>query len=221
MKQTRALDLPALLAKGVAGDARQAAEALAEQTVVPDALRIRVRAMQLDLSEALVGALDASPEVAQAARILVYPVQELTQVVREYQEFGTMDRGRTRLALLGISQTLERIAETRPQTTTEGALTWLLENTGWTQARLATALSVDERSVQRWVSRGSATGDNAARLLALYRIALPLRYSLTARGVGQWLERPLPTFDNHSPVDLLDDEQAIEELVRMAAALRG
>lgn len=222
---TGAAGLSDLLGKDIASDARSVAEHLATERVIPAALRGRIKGIQLELSKALAEAVLAGPERSRLAGLLAEPVQQLTASIKRSADLDSeADRDQIRLAMLAVAQAMEiyeTSAEPWAQTPAVELVRLLGEMIGWSQADLASALHVDVRTVQRWLHDGSPGPEEEARIRALFRIARPLRYVMTPRGVDQWLRRPLIAVDNRPPVNCLDDDRAVVELERLVFALRG
>jgi transcriptional regulator with XRE-family HTH domain len=225
MTTTEMLGLAELLNKDVATDARAIADQLASERTVPSGLGVRVRGIHLELTEVLAEAVKAGPEVARLAQVLAEPVQQLSTTLRAHLDLETpADRDQIRLGMLAVAQALEHFETTTAWwqgTPVSDLLRWFTEALGWSQTELAEAIQVDIRTVQRWIHGSSPGSGEEARLRALARISRPLRYAMTARGVSQWLQRPLAAVGERRPLDCLDDEAAIAELEQGVFALRG
>jgi len=99
--------------------------------------------------------------------------------------------------------------------------TWLNENTGVSQRRLADLLGVGKRTFQRWVAgTSSPSGDRERRLRIVARLVNHLRYALTPQGVIGWFERPREELDGRAPRDLLAEPDALSRLEGLARRLR-
>jgi hypothetical protein len=89
------------------------------------------------------------------------------------------------------------------------------------QVELAALLGRSQRQVQRWAVQ---EGSPARRLELVARLAALLRHSWTEDGVVAWFFRPRHELDGKKPVDLLDDpdwEDAILKAVRRGRAQHG
>jgi transcriptional regulator with XRE-family HTH domain len=87
---------------------------------------------------------------------------------------------------------------------------------GFTQADVAAATGVSERSVRNWANDTPLRRRHEERLQALRQIVLLLDDSLTPRGVGQWFRAHNRSLDGRRPLDVLADDDF--EAVRRAAA---
>lgn len=136
------------------------------------------------------------------------------------------DRDGLRLALDGLTQALDAIAEGEPVSDVRSGkelVQFLATVTEAPQARLAELLGVSLRQFQRWLSpaeRAEPEGDDLRKVRAVARIVNQLRFSLTPAGAVDWFWWRLPA-RRVAPVDLLDDPGRLPELLRQASALRS
>lgn len=91
-----------------------------------------------------------------------------------------------------------------------------LREYGFTQADVAAATGVSERSVRNWANDTPLRRRHEERLQALRQIVLLLDDSLTPRGVGQWFRAHQRMLDGRRPLDVLADGDF--DGVRQAAA---
>lgn len=94
-----------------------------------------------------------------------------------------------------------------------------LRHYGFTQADVASATGVSERSVRNWSNDMPLRRQHEERLQALRQIVLLLDDSLTPRGVGQWFRAHNQTLDGRRPLDVLADDDF--DAVRRAATAFG
>jgi transcriptional regulator with XRE-family HTH domain len=87
---------------------------------------------------------------------------------------------------------------------------------GLTQADVALAAGVSDRSVRNWANDTPLRRRHEERLQALRQIVLLLDDSLTPRGVGQWFRAHNRSLHGRRPLDVLADGDF--EAVRRAAA---
>jgi len=136
------------------------------------------------------------------------------------------DRDGLRLALDGLTQALDAIAEGEPVSDVRSGkelVQFLAAVTEAPQARLAELLGVSLRQFQRWHSpaeRSEPEGDDLRKVRAVARIVNQLRFSLTPAGAVDWFWWRLPA-RRVAPVDLLDDPGQLPELLRQASSLRA
>jgi len=74
---------------------------------------------------------------------------------------------------------------------------------GLTQADVARAVGVSDRSVRNWANDAAPRRLHEERLQALRGIVLLLEDSLTPRGVGQWFRAHNRSLDGRRPLDVL------------------
>jgi transcriptional regulator with XRE-family HTH domain len=74
---------------------------------------------------------------------------------------------------------------------------------GLTQSIIAKATGTSARSVRNWEQTSAIRPRNDERLRDLREVALILRETLTARGVGQWLTARNRILRGRRPIDLL------------------
>ena len=91
-----------------------------------------------------------------------------------------------------------------------------LRTYGLTQADVATATGVSDRSVRNWTHETTLRRRNEERLQAVRQIVLLLSDSLSPRGVGQWFRAHNRSLDSRRPLDVLAEGDV--EAVRRAAA---
>jgi transcriptional regulator with XRE-family HTH domain len=94
-----------------------------------------------------------------------------------------------------------------------------LRHYGFTQADVALATGVSERSVRNWSKDTHLRRRHEERLQALRQIVLLLDDSLTPRGVGQWFRAHNRTLDGRRPLDVLAEDDF--DAVRQAATAFG
>jgi len=94
-----------------------------------------------------------------------------------------------------------------------------LRHYGFTQADVALATGVSERSVRNWANDTPLRRRHEERLQALRQIVLLLDDSLTPRGVGQWFRAHNRALDGRRPLDVLADDDS--DAVRRAATAFG
>jgi hypothetical protein len=130
-----------------------------------------------------------------------------------------------RVGLERLRQTLRDLLEDEPIAVDRPArdvARWLEVALDRSQSELAALAGVGVRTWQRWVAEdGTApSGDDAARLLTLARVANHLRHGLTGAGVVRWFDRAHPELGGAAPATLLDDPLAYPDLVRLASGAR-
>jgi hypothetical protein len=136
------------------------------------------------------------------------------------------DRDALRLALDGLTQALDAIAEAEPvsdERSGKELVQFLVDVTEAPQARLAELLGVSLRQFQRWLSPGERAepeGVELRKARAVARIVNQLQFSLTPAGAVEWFWWRLPG-RRVAPIDLLEDPAQLPELVRQAASLRS
>ncbi len=113
------------------------------------------------------------------------------------------------------------VSEDRPA---KEVVQWLAQVLYVPQPTLAELLGTEVRTLQRWLSLSESAapqGDRATRVRVVARITNHLRHALTGPGVVLWFSRPRRELDNRAPVDLLDEYDAIPELITLAAQARS
>ncbi|MGI8777654.1 MAG: antitoxin Xre/MbcA/ParS toxin-binding domain-containing protein [Acidimicrobiales bacterium] len=90
-----------------------------------------------------------------------------------------------------------------------------LRGYGLTQADIAGAIGVSDRSVRNWAHDAPPRRRHEERLQALRAIVLELDDSLTARGVGQWLRAHNRALGGSRALDVLAEGDV--DAVRRAA----
>lgn len=88
---------------------------------------------------------------------------------------------------------------------------------GFTQADVARAVGVSDRTVRNWSQEGSLRRRNEERLHGLRQIVLLLDDSLSHRGVGQWFRAHNRMLEGRRPLDVLGEGDT-EAVRRVAAA---
>ncbi len=91
-----------------------------------------------------------------------------------------------------------------------------LRGYGLTQADIAEAVGVSDRSIRNWAHDAPLRRRHEERLHALRAIVLELDDSLTPRGVGQWFRAHNRALGGARALDLLADGDI--DAVRQAAA---
>ncbi len=78
-----------------------------------------------------------------------------------------------------------------------------LKHFGLTQKDLAAATGAAERSVRNWATTSAIRPAHEERLRGVREVALILKDSLTARGVGQWLRAKNRLLGGARPIELI------------------
>lgn len=132
-----------------------------------------------------------------------------------------------RIGLEQLRFLMSRLAERQPvmeDRPIKDVLRWLDQVVAVPQRRKADLLGVTERTYQRWVSAGDATGpahddERAVRLTA--RVVAQLRHAFGGAGVIDWLEHPRDELGGERPIDCVRDAAGTEAVLRLAVATRG
>jgi transcriptional regulator with XRE-family HTH domain len=98
---------------------------------------------------------------------------------------------------IGTAKNLGRAVEVRD------VVRHLRADYGLTQSAIAKATGTSARSVRNWETTSAIRPGNDDRLRDLREIALILNGTLTARGVGQWLNARNRILKGQRPLDLL------------------
>jgi uncharacterized protein (DUF2384 family) len=103
---------------------------------------------------------------------------------------------------------------------------WLLDQEEIPRSDLARVLEVSTATLRRWADpsvTASPKGDEARRLRVLAKVVNQLRWSFSAVGVIQWLERPHPSLKGEAPQVLLRDAdpEGGPKLLRLAKGTRS
>jgi hypothetical protein len=191
---------------------------LAEQPAVTVEIRERARSFLEAMERSDLGAWD---EIDPRHALLAHRagMAALAALDRD-------DRDALRMALDGLTQALDAIAEGEPVSDARSGkelVQFLASATEASQARLAELLGVSLRQFQRWLSpteRAEPEGDDLRKVRAVARIVNQLRFSLTPAGAVDWFWWRLPG-RRTAPVDLLDDPAQLPELLRQASSLRS
>ena len=158
----------------------------------------------VSLQRAVLGATRAldTDDPAEQRRQLRYRLEQMRHVFRDLASGQAVD-------------------EERPS---KDIAHWLVGVVDVPQRQLAELLGVKNRTFQRWISETETTspeGDDARRLRIVARIVNHLRHSFTGVGVIRWFERPRADLDGARPADLLDEPDAVERLLALAAGARS
>jgi transcriptional regulator with XRE-family HTH domain len=191
---------------------------LAEQPAVTAEVRDRARSFLEAMERSDLGAWD---EIDPRHALLAHRagMAALAALDRD-------DRDGLRMALDGLTQALDAIAEGEPVSDARSGkelVQFLAAVTEASQARLAELLGVSLRQFQRWLSpieRAKPEGDDLRKVRAVARIVNQLRFSLTPAGAVDWFWWRLPG-RRTAPVDLLADPAQLPELLRQASSLRS
>ena len=139
-----------------------------------------------------------------------------------------VQRRRVRIALEQIRFLLARLAEqhevAEDRPVSEVARWFDQALSSVSQRRKSSLAGVGERTYQRWIRADNPTrpsADDERRLRVLARVTRQLRHSLTGPGVVDWLEHPRRELGRRSPVELLQDPAATEQLLTLAAETRS
>jgi hypothetical protein len=201
-----------------------------------------------ELSEAQ-ARLAPEPEVPESIRALVREVADSVEHLDDDQIRGTDpylviamqravlaarnalddedERRRVRLALEQLRHVFRDIAAGQAvsaERSGKDLARWIADTTGAPQQRLADLAGVSKRTWERWVSPTDTTelsGDDARRLWLIARIIDQLRHALGATGTVTWFLRPRRALDGRAPADLLDDPDATQRLIALAAGVRS
>lgn len=106
-----------------------------------------------------------------------------------------------------------------PDTPTQVVLA-LRRRVGLSEADIARATGVAERTVRRWLGGAAITRDNADRLDDLRTVAAELAVAMTAQGIVTWLRNRNRLLDYERPLDLLGDGR-FREVMGAVEALRN
>jgi hypothetical protein len=191
---------------------------LAEQTAVTAGIRERARAFLEAMERSDLAAWD---EIDPRHALLAHRAGMAALAALERD-----DRDALRMALDGLTQALDAIAEGEPVSDARSGkelVQFLASVTEASQARLAELLGVSLRQFQRWLSateRAEPEGDDLRKVRAVARIVNQLRFSLTPAGAVDWFWWRLPG-RRTAPVDLLEDPTQLPELLRQASSLRS
>jgi hypothetical protein len=191
---------------------------LAEQPAVTSEIRGRARAFLEAMERSDLGAWD---EIDPRHALLAHRA-----AMAALAALDRADRDALRMALDGLTQALDAIAEGEPVSDARSGkelVQFLATMTEASQARLAELLGVSLRQFQRWLSpteRAEPEGDDLRKVRAVARIVNQLRFSLTPAGAVDWFWWRLPG-RRTAPVDLLRDPAQLPELLRQASSLRS
>lgn len=194
---------------------------LARETEVPDDLRLYLEQLGDEVDTLAWGGADIDPY------LLISVQSALNHAMRLFYSADSADaRRQMRTRLEQMRQVFRDIAEGGPlyeDTSTKDIARWLANVLDVSQASLAELLGVSTRTFQRWISNvGSGPdGNDARRIRVIARIANHLRHALTGPGVVRWFQLPHPQLDGQRPLDLLEDPQAADELMTLAASVRS
>jgi uncharacterized protein (DUF2384 family) len=200
-----------------------ATQALAASQTVPEAVRgvveHLVKVMGNQTPDRFGGADPYLVESLLAGTVQCAGVAWLGDPENQRRELR-MPLERTRQALRDLLAE-RHVAADQP---TKQVARWIVDITGVSQHELANLVGVGTRTLQRWLSDTEAaapSGDEEIRMRTLARTIDQLRWSMTPVGVVRWLQRPHPALSGRSPVDLLGEPSAYQELPRLAAATRA
>jgi hypothetical protein len=132
-----------------------------------------------------------------------------------------------RIRLEQVRQVYRDLADARPiyEDRPAGELVrWLASVVDVPQARLAELFGVSPRTFQRWLSEtdpSEPVDEDARRIRVVANLVGHLRHALTGQGVIAWFERGHPLIDGRSPRELLDQPDALPQLMRLAASTRS
>jgi hypothetical protein len=212
-----------LLGKGLIADARAIARSLERESSLPASLQPRLKMMANDLMGALVEA--QNQPLSNLGAALAPAARRLVHVLVSIDPETLLARDEVRAAMLSVAQAFELYAEGSgvwesldvPQ-----LLKWLDGRVEVTNQELASWLGHDPTSLYRWkTGKSVADAEAETRLRSLCQLVTYLCRAYTPRGVRQWLERPLPTLADRSPLQSLGDALAINEAAPLAARSLG
>jgi hypothetical protein len=138
----------------------------------------------------------------------------------------TGDRGALRIALERVRHALEELAEGEPvseERAPADVARWLAHSVPVPQEELAALLGVGVRTLQRWLSPGESSapsGRDEHRLRVVARVVAQLRHALGGVGAIAWFDWPRSDLGNRAPRELLDDPEALPDLMLAASAMR-
>lgn len=136
-------------------------------------------------------------------------------------------RNRLRIRLEQLRQAFTAIAEGAPVREDQSGKVlarWLVRVLGVPQAEIAELVGTSPRTFQRWLSEvdpAEPRGRDKRRLSLIARLANNLRHALTGYGVVQWLQDPNPRLGGRPPAALLDEPDAIRELLLLSMDARS
>lgn len=190
---------------------------------VPEAVRLFVE----DLADQLAAApaeimLRADPYLLVSLQRSL--IAALRAIEREDEEAARDD---LRIRLEQLRHVYRDLADMRPaylERPVDELVGWLNDILGVPQPRLAAILGVSPRTLQRWLSASGSTAPvdaDADRVRLIASAVAHLRHSLTGRGVIEWFERPHPMIGERSPLQILDEPDALQRISRLAASTRS
>ncbi|MGK2958418.1 MAG: hypothetical protein ACSLFB_08495 [Acidimicrobiales bacterium] len=205
-------------------DVTDAGELLATSHLVSGELHDLVEAVidRLPIDDLEVGFAEVDPYLGEA---ILAGALVCTRALRTKDPIK--QRQMLRLSIERLRQALRDLLDETPTNDNQPLgeiLQWLLLTLDTPQHEIAELLGVSHRTLQRWVSPTAATlpsGDEAARVRVIARLANHLRHSYTGAGVIRWFQRPHPDLGKRSPRDLLDDPTEYPLLVKLASRARS
>jgi hypothetical protein len=99
---------------------------------------------------------------------------------------------------------------------------WLAETTDeLPRAELARVLSVDEKTLTRWLDEGRSPGvANNFRVRAIAKLVNELGHTMTTPGLMLWLSRPKASLGGATPVEHIEGEDELSDVLELARRRR-
>jgi hypothetical protein len=174
---------------------------------------LAVNAMYTDAKDAGLANSSATERVSDAIRTLEAAVLEAPE-----------DQSRKQISLMlenlrdALYDLMEQshVADDRSFT---DIIHWLAETTDEVpRVELARVLSVDEKTLTRWLNEGRSPGvANNFRVRAIAKLVNELGHTMTTPGLMLWLSRPKASLGGATPVEHIEGEDelsAVRELAR-------
>jgi len=180
----------------------------------------RIEDLILDLSNSL----PAGTQDYEARKLFEFMV-ELRRAIQADPEAEDRD-GHVALATMKLADVASRLDRRLQHTELEdadNAVAFILETlNGASAARLASLLSVSERTIGSW-RRGGPVRTQRERVVLVAKLLVYLRTTMTASGLLMWFECPIDRLEARTPHNILDseDEAAQAALVSFARGGRG
>ena len=193
--------------------------ALAEGREIPSFVVSRVlaiNAMYTDAKDAGLANSSATERVSDAIRTLEAAVLEAPE-----------DQSRKKISLMleNVRDALHDLMEQSHVADDQSfadIIEWLAETTDEVpRAELARVLSVDEKTLTRWLDEGRSPGvANNFRVRAIAKLVNELGHTMTTPGLVLWLSRPKASLGGDTPVEHIEGEDELSVVLELARRRR-
>jgi len=195
--------------------ASELSASLADNREVPVFMISSVLAINATYSDAKDAGLPSSPATERASDA----IRTLEAVALETSE--DQARRDISLALEDVRDALYDLLEQSHVTDDRrfaDIVKWLAETTEEVpRAELARVLSVDEKTLTRWLNEGRTPGvANNFRVRAIAKLVNELRHTMTIPGLLLWLTRPKASLEGATPVEHLEGEDELSTVLELA-----